>query len=91
MKEKKTHLLPSVCVACLHVNAVVSPGLEMAHHGPSSLILEILSQHNEWCKIGTYVSLFCKPFIIPRLPVFQSNPSLLYLTTLHRLQESNIT
>lgn len=41
----------------------------MAHRDPSSLILGILYQFNDWCKIGTYVSLFCKSFIIPRWPV----------------------
>lgn len=43
-------------------------GLEMAHRDPSSLILGILYQFNDWCKIGTYVSLFCKSFIILRWP-----------------------
>lgn len=44
-------------------------GLEMAHRDPSSLILGILYQFNDWCKIGTYVSLFCKSFIMPQWPV----------------------
>lgn len=46
---------PSVCVP-LHVNA--DPVPETAYWGLSSLIPEILSKFNEWCKIGTYVSLF---------------------------------
>lgn len=41
-------------------------GLEVAHCDPWSLILRILYQFNDWCKIGTYVSFFCKSFIIPR-------------------------
>lgn len=41
-------------------------GLEVAHCDPWSLILRILYQFNGWCKIGTYVSFFCKSFIIPR-------------------------
>lgn len=63
-RKKKSSKLACVC-SLLACECSHDPWTqEMAYHALSFLILEILSQFNEWCKIGTYVSLFCKSFII---------------------------
>lgn len=80
-----------VSLVSLHVNTAMIPGLRrQAYRGLLSLILEILSHFNEWCKIGTYVSLFPEFFIMPGIARLSSHRTLRSRAILHEPQTSHI-